>query len=325
MNGLPPITVAICTFRRESVVDAIRSVDRQMGVALTRILIIDNDDTPSAEKAVSPLLKTLRSPLTYIHQPGRNISIARNRALDEMDGSLLAFIDDDEIAAPGWLGALADCLHAGSPRCHGDKQEGDKQDRDSLAAVFGPVTPTYPSDAPGWMTELTPHAAEPVIQDGTVKAGYAGNCLLNLDHPAFDDLRFDEGLGRTGGEDTAFFYEAYKKGATYAVTADADVTEDVPPSRASFGWLWQRRFDAGVRLHQLGLLSGALAPLKILYCGLGAVRHSATLGPRSAALLRGALLRGALHLGALAAAFGQKSSVPYGQTHPARDFPPGQK
>ena len=42
----------------------------------------------------------------YLHAPARNISIARNACLEAASAPLVAFIDDDEIARPGWLAGL---------------------------------------------------------------------------------------------------------------------------------------------------------------------------------------------------------------------------
>ncbi|MEM9421500.1 MAG: glycosyltransferase family A protein [Pseudomonadota bacterium] len=322
MTSTLRIAVAICTYRRASVADAIRSVDAQKDISIDHILVIDNDDVPSAKPIIDALAPLRRIPLKYIHEPGRNISRARNKALEEAKGGLLAFIDDDEVADPYWLSAL-------------------RQAVPNHAAAFGPVTPVYPATAPRaggvksaslacssffwsrprktktdehfwrgrseWMREAAPHRAEPVMQQGVLKAGYAGNCLLDLRHPALDGLQFDEALGRTGGEDTAFFYEGFRRGAQYVMVDGAQINEPVAEGRLSLRWLLRRRFDAGLRLHQLGLLKARTAPLKVVYC-----LCSALLRLTSPAKRNSALLRCSLHLGTIGSALGGRSSRPYG-------------
>ena len=44
--------------------------------------------------------------IRYVHEAEPGIVAARNRALDEASGDVLVFIDDDEIALPGWPNGL---------------------------------------------------------------------------------------------------------------------------------------------------------------------------------------------------------------------------
>ena len=97
------LIVAICTYRRDSLANAIRSVDAQGPLRASRILIIDNDEAPTAKPMIDGLLTSTRTPLEYLHMPGRNIALARNAALELSMGNRLAFLDDDETAAPDWL------------------------------------------------------------------------------------------------------------------------------------------------------------------------------------------------------------------------------
>jgi glycosyltransferase involved in cell wall biosynthesis len=46
-------------------------------------------------------------PVRYVHEPVQGLDFARNRALTSARGDVVAFLDDDAVAAEGWLGALA--------------------------------------------------------------------------------------------------------------------------------------------------------------------------------------------------------------------------
>lgn len=102
------IDLCICTFRRSFISETLASVARARvppGADL-RIIVIDNDDTPTARDRVLGAAATMPHPVSYAHASGANISIARNAALALADGDWIAFLDDDEIADPDWLLAL---------------------------------------------------------------------------------------------------------------------------------------------------------------------------------------------------------------------------
>jgi succinoglycan biosynthesis protein ExoM len=108
------VDVCVCTFRRPSVARLLASLAKQdLGGDLTvRIIVADNDDTPSARQTVEAALKANGLRGVYLHAPARNISVARNACLQAAKAPLIAFIDDDEIARPGWLAGLVTAMDA---------------------------------------------------------------------------------------------------------------------------------------------------------------------------------------------------------------------
>jgi succinoglycan biosynthesis protein ExoM len=288
---LTSLTVAICTFRRPSIVVALRSLARQslVGVAVT-VLVVDNDDSPSAGGMVAEAARLFGLTCHYLHVPGRNISIARNACLEACHDDWLAFLDDDEIASSNWLKAL---LARVSPM---------------VAAVFGPVRATYLPGQPDWMVQGDFHSFNVVRVHGRILTGYTSNVLINMSHPAIRGRRFDLALGRSGGEDTQFFKAVYDVGGQLETSPDAVVEEIVVPERASFVWLLRRRFRSGqthgaiiarqgsARLRVRGILS---ATAKALVCLAGAIVTFP-----SPAGWRGWILRGGLHAGVIARLLG---------------------
>jgi hypothetical protein len=57
--------------------------------------------------SAAPVTLPVETRLRNIVEPNRNPATRRNRAASEATGELLAFIDDDAIAAPGWLANAA--------------------------------------------------------------------------------------------------------------------------------------------------------------------------------------------------------------------------
>jgi succinoglycan biosynthesis protein ExoM len=293
-----PVDVCICTFHRPAVVEAILSAARQVPPP-ARILVIDNAETPEAAARVADAQALCAPPVVYVHAPSRNISLARNAALDAAQAEWLVFLDDDETAQPGWLAALL------------------AQARASGAdAVLGPVDAVYPPDAPAWIRALDSHSTRPVRTGGVIAKGYAGNAMLRRATVSRLRLRFDLALGRTGGEDDRFFLDLTDAGGAIAYAPDARALEPAPPQRLSLRWLLKRSFRSG-QSHGARLLRRPgpggragqvlLASAKAAAClagALGNVLHTANRNRW--------LLRGALHAGVVARLAGRPELQMYG-------------
>lgn len=282
---MTPLTIAVCTYRRASLTDTLASLmrlDLPEGVA-PEVLVIDNDDSPSARSAVETFAATAPLGLRHVHAPARNISVARNAALDASRARYLAFIDDDETATPGWLAALL-----------------ARKEATGADVILGPVRAIYPDGAPAWMRLANLHGAAPVVEDGQIRTGYSGNVLIDRTCPALRGLRFDLALGRTGGEDTMFFAAAHKAGARIEHAPDALVTEPVPPARLAARWLVARRLRTG-RTHAMRLLTltdtSRPAALAVAAAKIGAAAMLAALVLPSARHRTAALLRLVFHTG----------------------------
>jgi succinoglycan biosynthesis protein ExoM len=304
MTALQPsrhVDVCICTFRRPQLAATLRSLQRIAipdGISLG-VIVADNDDTPTAQALVESVAAEIGLPLRYIHCPARNISLARNACLDASDAPLIAFIDDDEVATHEWLVGLLAVM-----------------DRESAEVVLGPVRARYEPDAPGWMRRGDFHSTTPVWVKGTIRTGYTCNVLMRRDGAGVRGRRFALSRGQTGGEDTTFFAEITDDGGVIAFAPDAWVEEDVPVSRASFGWLAKRRFRMGQTHGRLigertsrarRATQAGLALTKVAYCGLAAL---ATL-PHPVARNR-SLLRGVLHVGTIGGLIGVQELRQYG-------------
>jgi len=302
-DAAPAVDICVCTHRRPQVMDTLRSLARlelKPGRAI-RVIVADNDDVPTAHEKIEATARATGLNLIYIHAPAHNISVARNACLDAATAPLLAFIDDDETAAPGWLEALIATM-----------------EREQAAAVLGPVQALYDPAHPAWMQKGDFHSIGPVWVGGEIITGYAGNLLLRRDAPSLRDLRFREALGRSGGEDTLFLASLHHAGGKIAFAPDAVVAEKVAPERARWRWLLQRHFRSG-QTHGLLLLERdggrflqrarhiALAAGKACYC-LAMVPLQSLNTPKVASWF----LRGIMHLGVVARLCGIREPIQYG-------------
>jgi succinoglycan biosynthesis protein ExoM len=279
------VTVCICTFRRASLVSTLHSVASQvMGNGTKfRIVVVDNDTMPTADKVVRNFRATAAMDLQYLHVPAQNISIARNAGLKVCRTRWLAFIDDDETAALDWL----DCLMT---------------NRDGAVAVFGPCEAIYGDNTPKWIRVGDYHSNRVIWRHGIIETGYTSNVLIDMDFVRAHKLEFDEEFGRTGGEDNMFFYAMHRCGGRLTFAPAALVYEKVSNARTTLRWIITRRYRMGqtyAKLQQRHKIREYLwipltSPIKIAFC----VGTAALLAISPA---RGMwwLMRGAFHWGML--------------------------
>lgn len=239
------IDVCICTFKRDAISDAMMSVDQQVlpeNIQL-RLIVIDNDVEPSAKGRVTATAERMRVPVTYVHAPAHNISIARNAGLDAVadDTDWIAIMDDDELASPNWIANLVG--HAITNNCD---------------VVFGPAIARYPEGTPDWITDLDYLSSYPESRGGEYQTGPTNNTLMRATSPFIKGRRFRLEKGRTGGEDTAFFFEVWHAGGKLDMCETAIVYEDVDPKRLNFHWLKQRKYRSGMSYGRSSLNSKSI-------------------------------------------------------------------
>lgn len=227
------VSIAIPTQRRpQGLATAARSTFRQTGVDLARLelVIVDNDAVPSAQATATALAAEAPFPVRYVHEPAPGVANARNAAMAAARGELIAFIDDDEEAAPGWLAALIDA-----------------QARFDADVVFGPVRARAPATLGDHRAYLeTFFSREGPPEAGRIAHYYGcGDSLVRraaLPHPT---RPFDASRNQTGGEDDLLFGVMERAGARFAWSPAALVYEDPAPERLTLRYAVARAFAFG--------------------------------------------------------------------------------
>ncbi len=101
VSSQPTVSVIIPTYNRAwSLGEAIDSVLAQ-DFSDMELIVIDDGSTDDTRN----LLDGYRQAITVIRQPNRGVSAARNAGVAASCGSLLAFLDSDDLWLPGKLGA----------------------------------------------------------------------------------------------------------------------------------------------------------------------------------------------------------------------------
>lgn len=114
--AFPSLTVAICTKDHPEQLARCLASLRQVEVphTVTRpatksefafdVLVVDNAPSDSRTQDVVALMRGVR----YVQEPKVGLDFARNRAVQEATGELLAFLDDDVTVDRGWLCGLVE-------------------------------------------------------------------------------------------------------------------------------------------------------------------------------------------------------------------------
>jgi succinoglycan biosynthesis protein ExoM len=210
-------------------------------------VVVDNDAERSAENIVAAFKAKAPFTVTYDCEPENNIALTRNRAISNARGSLLAFIDDDEIPLSNWLITLYRILK------HYD-----------CDGVLGPVLPYYSAGAPDWIVESNVFNRKR-FKTGTRLANNmrTGNALIKREIISNDEIPFNPGFGLTGGEDVDFFERKITAGKTFVWCDEAIVYETVPPERWTIAFHSKRFFRIGTingkRMRARGV--GSVLPL----------------------------------------------------------------
>jgi GT2 family glycosyltransferase len=140
------------------------------------IVVIDQSDTPSLPRTGQPVRGCL---IRHIGTPSRGVSRGRNLGAQVAHHDVLVFVDDDMIAARGWLPALVGGLNtAGEP-----------------AAVTGRVLAGADERADGF-TPATVRRSMPAVHHGHLSIDVLAGGNLAIRRDAFERVgRFDVRLG----------------------------------------------------------------------------------------------------------------------------------
>jgi glycosyltransferase involved in cell wall biosynthesis len=230
------VAVCACTFRRpQGLAALLQGVARQQFEMVPKpdlhVVIADNEGSAEARHICESFQAETGIPLTYVQEPERGISYARNACLDSIPEAcdFFAFIDDDEVPEPDWLERLIEAQAA-----------------TNADVVQGPVIPLYEPGAPRWLVDgeflgfprRNWRGTKLQLQDlQELNEAYTNNVLVRRASVVAAGTRFDPAFALTGGGDTLFFRTLKAAGARIVFAARARVTETVPAKRAT---LWYR-------------------------------------------------------------------------------------
>lgn len=247
-NGLVPerirVAVCACTYRRPQGLRAmLKGISRQTFSTMPRpalhVVIADNECSERAREICCDFEQRAGIPVTYVREPRRGISFARNACLDNIPQGFKFFasIDDDEVPDPDWLERLLEA-----------------QATTGADVVQGPVIPIFPAGTPDWIVKgdffgrpRRGWMGTPLHREEHQELDYAGtgNALVRVSAVSSLGLRFDPDLALTGGEDSRFFRTLAAEGCRIVYAPRARVRETVPAERATVWYRLKLEFRIG--------------------------------------------------------------------------------
>jgi glycosyltransferase involved in cell wall biosynthesis len=239
------ITVAVCTYNRSSVLP--RALDSLLMQTLSvdhfEILVVDNGSSDDTAEVVSVYRSRVRR-LRYVRESRPGIAHARNRAIEEAQGTLLAFLDDDAWAEQEWLVQLCEPSNPDSRDRRGDP-----------ACTVGPVLLEWEGVRPAWFPE---HSETLLCR---YDMGPAPRLLGSADYLLTTNVLFHRPtlqalggfrpyLGRRrgrplGGEDNDIFRRLINSGQHVYYQPTAKVHHGVPSGRQTRRYFLHRLFWDG--------------------------------------------------------------------------------
>ncbi len=234
----PLITAVICTHNRYDLLPtAIKSATAQnLPVAQYRILVVDNSSDRERAAAFATRFADIAN-LTYVYEATPGLSNARNRAARECGTEFIAFLDDDAVAAPGWLTAILEVFEQFGP---------------SAMVVGGRVLPIWGAVRPPWLHDKMLGSLSVIDWGGAARIAAESEwfCGANISFRTkaiLDNGLFATNLGRSGSgaallsnEEIQLMESIRAAGGLLLYAPDALVDHLVDPKRLTHAWFRKR-------------------------------------------------------------------------------------
>ena len=219
------------------------------------LLVIANACTDQTRQVCQAAAAKLLFPLRCVEEPQAGASHARNRALAEARGDILAFLDDDIWMQPPWLVGLLEVFNQYPADLVGGK-----------VTLWWQVVPKPP-----WLTHRSEHLLSSVDYGQQVRELFNGGdaisanlairrCVLK-DVPAFRTDLDRQGRMVLAGGDTYFINQALKTGHRLFYAPRAAIRHWVAAERITLPYLSRAAFANGLARIQM---TDHLSPAKAL-------------------------------------------------------------
>ena len=249
----PSVSVVICAYtedRFDDLSDAVESARAQTLPPLEVIVVSDHN-----RELADRVRNALRDVIVVENREQRGLSGARNTGVAAARGDVIAFLDDDAVAAPDWLERLIDAYRD-----------------DAVVGVGGAVESRWVSGRPTWF---------PTEFDWVVGCSYRGlpkqttpvrNAIganMSFRRRVFDSVGgFRSGIGRVGTrpvgcEETELSLRVHERWPEAAIVYEpaARVRHTVPESRASWRYFVSRCYAEGLSKALVAAIAGSSAGL----------------------------------------------------------------
>lgn len=236
MTANPEISAIICTCDRHDLLpEAIESILRQT-LGAVELIVVDNSADQAAAAAFGKRCET-EAKLRYICEPVQGLSNARNKGAALARGQIVAFMDDDAVAAPDWAEKLVLAFDA-----FGGK----------AGCVGGRIVPRWLAPRPSWLDSELLRYLSVVDWGGSVRElkedEWLAGCNIAFDRETLLAAGgFSTNLGRHGNgpmllsnEEIAVCKKIKEAGKRAVYAPDAVVEHLIGAERLTQNWFLRR-------------------------------------------------------------------------------------
>jgi glycosyltransferase involved in cell wall biosynthesis len=243
----PEVSIVVATRNRPALLDRLlASLDAaRPGDFRRELVVVDNGSRPDLAAATADVVARVDGPARLVSEPRRGKSRALNTAIGVARGEMLAFLDDDVLARPGYLAGVRAAL-------------------DQPYRVFGGrVLPVWPYPPARWVTGdgalqtsrgpvvVHDYGDRPLEYDRPMRRPIGCNFLIRrevLERVGGFDERLGPGAGDgslMGGEESDLLARCQRDGERILYWPSIAVEHPVDPARMTKAYFRYRMFCSG--------------------------------------------------------------------------------
>lgn len=238
------ISIIICTYNREKYLyDALeRIATNNFSKEKYEIVLIDNNSTDSTPTLCRRFHEQYADvAFRYFVETKQGLSHARNRGIEEAQGDIVVFLDDDSFIAPDYLSNL---------QSHFDNLP-------QMMAFGGKITPLFEDGKePAWLCNWTYSWVSAIDMGDNVsefpQSKYPIGANMGFRKSCLDQIgMFNTQLGRSkknlmGGEEKDIFNRVHDLGQKIYYLPDIHVQHVIPPHRTTLEYITKLGLGVGM-------------------------------------------------------------------------------
>ena len=219
-------------------------------------IFIDNASTDNSAKLLAEYINKL--PLTILQEAKQGKSFAIHKGIEQAQGDLIVFSDDDVIPDKEWLVSY-------------EKAAAKKE---SVSVFLGQIRPCWLAKPPNWLTQLSDDGkvcgcTSLALKSGAASANWAKGANFCIRKEVLESVSFRNDLwvaGKDclGGEDTDFVKKAEEKGFKLWFVSEACLQHIIKPNEMTVKGIWYRYFRIGRSIENL---DNSSANEKVMFIG----------------------------------------------------------
>jgi glycosyltransferase involved in cell wall biosynthesis len=203
------VSVIVCTHNRAHRLEQTLNSLQQMTVPADlawELIIVDNNSSDNTKEVMDSFIDKSSLHVKYVIERNQGVSHARNMGIQEANGDIIAFTDDDCIVDRYWITSILKEFHSD----------------ESIAGIGGRVLLYNKMDRP---ISIRVHAERTILPSTDRILKLMIGCNMAFARPVFDEVGIfdtDFGVGSrfASSEDLDFLYRVYKKGLKIVYSPD---------------------------------------------------------------------------------------------------------